>query len=153
MTREFQVARAGFALPLALFMLTVIGLLAALLLQGSVEELRIARGEVAAARAEGAAVSALADALAATPDSATLALPRGTTTPALLVAGGDTTHVAVQALGRGLVRVTARARVWSGGVRADVVHVAFYRVVPDPSGPAGRLRYEPLPGWWWAQNP
>jgi Tfp pilus assembly protein PilX len=143
----------GFVLPLALFMLTVLGLLAALLLEDSVAGLRIARGEVAAVRAEAAAGSALSDALGATPDSATLALPRGTIMPAFAAAGGETTRVAVQALGSRLVRVTVAARVWSDGVRADAARVALMRIVADPSGAAGSLRYERLPGWWWAANP
>ena len=140
-------------MPLALFMLTVIGLLAALVLEESVAELRIARGEVAAARAEAAAESRLSDALGAVPDSAALALPRGALMPSLVAAGEETTRVAVQALGGGLVRVTVAARVWSGGVRADASNVALMRIVADPSGPPGSLRYQRLPGWWWARNP
>ncbi|MFI5233469.1 MAG: hypothetical protein ACHQSE_13250 [Gemmatimonadales bacterium] len=146
-------ARPGFVLPLALFMLTVLGLLAALLLEDSVAELRIARGEVAAARAEAAVGSALSDALAATPDSAMLALPRGAIAPALVAAGAETARVAVQVLGGALVRVTVAARAWSGGVQADASNVALMRIVPDPLGAPGSLRYERLPGWWWARNP
>ncbi|MGH7653910.1 MAG: hypothetical protein ACREN6_04540 [Gemmatimonadaceae bacterium] len=153
MTGDGVGARPGFVLPLALFMLTVLGLLGALLLEDSVAELRIARGEVAGARAEAAAGSALSDALGAIPDSAMLALPRGTVTPSIVVAGGDTTRVAVQALGGGLVRVVIEAWVWAGGVRADVSNVGWMRIVADSSGAPGSLRYERLPGWWWAQNP
>jgi Tfp pilus assembly protein PilX len=145
--------RRGFALPLALFTLTVIALLAALLLQGAVQELRIARGDIAGARAQAAAGSALADALAVSPDSAVLALPRGTTSVALVTAGADTTRVAIQTLGHRLVRISATARAWSGGVRADAGTLGFVRVVPDPAGPPGSLRYERLPGWWWAPIP
>lgn len=153
MTRRRAGVRSGFVLPLALFMLTVLGLLAALLLEDSVAELRIARGEVAAARAEAAAGSALSDVLAAIPDSATLALPRGAIAPAVIAAGAETTRVAVQVLGSGVVRVTVASRAWSGGVRADASTIALMRIVPDPSGAAGSLRYQRLPGWWWARNP
>ena len=145
--------RRGFVLPLALFMLTVLGMLAALLLEDSVAELRIARGEVAGARADAAAGSALSDALSSIPDSAMLALPRGTITPSLVAAGGETTRVAVQALGGGVVRVTIAARAWSGGVRAEASNVGLMRIVSDASGPPGSLRYQRLPGWWWARNP
>ena len=148
-----KVARRGFVLPLALFMLTVIALLAALLLQAAVQELHIARGEVAGARAQAAAGSALADVLASTPDSAMLALPRGAVSAALSSTGADTTHLALQSLGNGVVRVAATARAWSGGVRADVWNVGFVRIVPDPSGPPGALRFRRLPGWWWAPIP
>ncbi len=146
-------ARRGFALPLALFMLTVIALLAALLLQAAVQELRIARGDVAGARAQAAAGSALADALATAPDSAILTLPRGATSVALVATGAETARVAVQALGHRVVRITATARAWSGGVRADAGTLGFVRVVPNPLGPPGGLRYERLPGWWWAPIP
>jgi Tfp pilus assembly protein PilX len=146
-------ARRGFALPLALFMLTLIALLAALLLEAAVQELRIARGDVAAARAQAAAGSALSDALGATPDSAVLALPRGAISISLAAAGAETTRVAVQALGNSVVRVTATARAWSGGVRADAGHMGFVRVISDPFGPPGTLRYQRLPGWWWAPIP
>jgi Tfp pilus assembly protein PilX len=152
-THAARARRDGFALPLALFMLTIIALLAALLLQGSIDELRVARGEVAAARAQAAAGSALADVLAAIPDSAVLARPRGTITPTVIAAGPETTRVSVQSLGGGLVRVTAGARVWSGGVRADASNAGFFRIVADPAGMPGSLRYQRLPGWWWTQIP
>jgi hypothetical protein len=153
MTRGGRTMRKGFALPLALFMLTVVALLAAALLQGSVDELRIARGEVAAARAEAASESALAGLLGTAPDSTILALPPGTTVPGLVAAAAETTHVVIQILGTGLVRVAASAVSWSGGLRADATEVAFMRVVADPSGTPGSLRYERLPGWWWVRNP
>jgi Tfp pilus assembly protein PilX len=148
-----NVERHGFALPLALFMLTVIALLAALLLEGAVQDLRIARGDVAAARAQAAAESALSDALAVTPDSSVLTLPRGTISVAQMAAGPETTRVAVQILGNGLVRVATTARVWSGGARADAGNVGFLHVAPDPGGLPGTLRYQRLPGWWWAPIP
>ncbi|HEY2850671.1 MAG TPA: hypothetical protein VGI97_12390 [Gemmatimonadaceae bacterium] len=153
MTARRACARAGFALPLALFTLAAIALLAALLLQGSIEDLRLARGDVAFTRAQAAAGSALSDMLAAAPDSASLALPVGSTTAATIVAASETTRVAVQSLGVGVVRVTAASRVWSGGVRADAQNVAFVRVISDSAGVPGSLRYQRLPGWWWAQIP
>jgi Tfp pilus assembly protein PilX len=152
-TRGDAGGRRGFVLPLALFMLTVLGLLAALLLDASVAELRIARGEVAGARADAAAGSALSDALSVIPDSATFARPRGTLATLVVAAGAETTRVAVQALGGGLMRVTIEARVWSGGVRAEASNVGFMRILSDASGAPGTLRYQRLPGWWWARNP
>ena len=153
MTHARAFPRSGFALPLALFMLTIVALVAMILLQGSVEELRVARGEVAAVRAEAAAGSALSDELVTAPDSVALARPRGTITLSISVAGAETTRVARQSLGAGLVRVTAVARVWSGGMRADASSVAFFRIVADSAGTPGSLRYQRLPGWWWAQIP
>jgi Tfp pilus assembly protein PilX len=145
--------RPGFVLPLALLMLTIIALLAALLLQASIEDLRVARGEVAAARAQAMTESAMADMLAGTPDSAALALPRGTLTTTVTTAGADTTRVATQSLGAGIVRITVGARAWSDGVRADVSNVGFFHIVPGMAGSPGSLRYQRLPGWWWAQIP
>jgi hypothetical protein len=140
-------------LPLALFTLTATALLVALLLEGAVQELRIARGEVAAARAQAAAGSALADLLASRPDSGVLARPRGMVSQGSSVAGADTTHASVQALGNGLFKVTAGARAWYGGVRADAATAGFARIVIDSTASPGGLRYRRLPGWWWAQIP
>lgn len=153
MIADRGLARRGFVLPLALFMLTVIALLAASLLEGSVQELHTARGDVAGARARAAAGSALSDFLATRPDSALLARPRGVTASASSPAGAETTWVTVQSLGSGTIRVIAGARVWSGGVRGDAANLGFLRIVPDSSGPSGSLRYRRLPGWWWAQLP
>lgn len=146
-------APRGFVLPLALFMLMVLALLAALLIQGAVQEVRIARGEVAGARADAAAETALSDVLASIPDSATLGRPRGALALSQYVAGTDSIRVAVQSLGGGIVRIMATARAWSGGVRADATNVGFARIGADPSGPPGSLCYRRLPGWWWAQIP
>lgn len=140
-------------LPLALFALTVTALLVALLLEGAVQELRVARGEVAAARAQAAAGTALADLLASPPDSALLASPRGTSTVNWVAAGAETTSIAVQALGNRLFKVTAGGRAWFGGVRGDAANTGFARIVPDSAMSPGSLRYRRLPGWWWAQLP
>jgi hypothetical protein len=153
MRRALPDRRAGFALPLALFVLLVIALLAAALLEGAVQELRTARGDVAAARAAGVAGSALTDLLGSRPDSALLGRPRGSASTYAIVAGAETTAVTVQSLGAGTVRVVAAARVWSGGARADAAELGFARIVADSAGPPGTLRYRRLPGWWWAQLP
>jgi hypothetical protein len=145
--------RRGFALPLALFMVLVIALLAAILLDGAVQELRIARGDVAGSRAQAASGSALADLIASRPDSAMLGRPRGAMTSSSSGSGAESTTVSLQSLGNGLVRATASARYWSAGVRGDATNLAFVRIVPDSTGPPGTLRYRRLPGWWWAQIP
>lgn len=146
-------ARRGFVLPLALFMLTAIALLAALMIEGAVQEVRIARGEVAGARADASAGSALADLLASTPDSAMLMSPRGAIVSSSSVAGSDSVHVAVQSLGGGLVRVTASARSWWGGARGDATTVGFARIDRALFGAPGTLSYQRLPGWWWTRIP
>jgi hypothetical protein len=146
-------ARAGFVLPLALFMLLVIALLAALLLEGAVQELRMSRGDMVAARAQAGAATAFSDLLASTPDSALLARPRGVVSFGTVAAGAETTTVTVQSLGSGLLRVITGARVWAGTTRGDATNVGFVRIVPDSAGTPGSLRYRRLPGWWWAQLP
>ena len=140
-------------LPLALFTLTATALLVALLLEGAVQELHVARGEVAAARAQAAAGSALADLLASRPDSVLLVRPRGIVWQGSSVAGADTTRVTLQALGNGLFKVTAGTRAWYGGVRADAAITGFARILTDSMVSPGGLRYRRLPGWWWAQIP
>jgi Tfp pilus assembly protein PilX len=145
--------QSGFALPLALFMLLVIALLAAILLDGAVQELRIARGDVAGSRAQAASGSALADMIAARSDSAVLARPRGAIYSASSGAGAESTTVTMQSLGNGLVRASASSRFWASGVRGEASSMAFVRIVPDSAGPPGTLRYRRLQGWWWAQIP
>ena len=134
-------------------MLMVTALLTALLLDAAIQELRIARGDVAVARAQAAAGTALADLLDSSPDSGQLTLPRGVVASSTAAAGAETTHVTLQSLGNGMLRVTASARNWTAGVRGDATNVGFARIVPDSSGSPGSLRYRRLPGWWWAQLP
>jgi Tfp pilus assembly protein PilX len=146
-------AHPGFVLPLALFALLGTALLVAILLQGAVQEVRLARGEVAGSRAQAAAGSALADFLASLPDSTLLARSRGSVTVSSAMAGPESTRVSMQLLGNRMLRVTAGARAWSGGVRGDASSVGFVRIVARPFGPPGSLQYQRLPGWWWAQLP
>ena len=134
-------------------MLLTMALLVALLLESAVQELRVARGDLAAARAQAAAGSAIADLLASAPDSALLALPRGATSAGTRAAGPETTRVSLQSLGAGIVRVTASSRYWVGGVSADAASLSWARIIPGSVGPPGGLRFRRLPGWWWAQLP
>ncbi|HEV8410787.1 MAG TPA: hypothetical protein VGQ30_09780 [Gemmatimonadaceae bacterium] len=153
MRPAFHRRRAGFVLPLALFVLALGAMLAALLLEGAVQELRMARGDVAVARAQAGAGTALAAFLASAADSATLARPRGTIVASVAGAGAETTTVTVQSLGNGVLRVIAGTRVWSGMQRGDAANVGFVRITRDSAGAPGSLHYVRLPGWWWAQVP
>jgi hypothetical protein len=145
--------RRGFALPLAFFALVVLALLVALLLDGAVQELRASRGDVALARAQAAAESALADLLSAPADSAVVALPRGDMRESLLLHSGDTVRVTVQALGGGLVRVVTTVRSWFLGIRADAGTLALLRVFSDSLAAPPALRFHRLPELWWAPLP
>ena len=138
---------------MALFALIVVALVVALLLDGALQELRSARGDVALARAQAASESALADLLWAPADSEFLTLARGAARESLDVGAGDTVRVTLQALGGGLARAVVASRSWAGGVRADATSLAWLRVLPDTGPPPRLLRFHRLPGWWWAQIP
>ena len=113
----------------------------------------MSRGEVALARAQAAAETALADLLASPSDSGFITRPRGTTTDSVFVRASDTVRVTVQALGGGMVRVALAARAWSRGLRADAGTLAFLRAIPD-SGTGPRIFHlHRLPGFWWAPLP
>jgi len=134
-------------------MVLVVGaMLVSLILDGGVQELRTSRGDLAAARAEAAAGSALAELLATPPDSAFASLSRGAGIQSVLVAGADTVRLTLQALGGSLARVVVTARSWSGGVRADAGALAFLALSPV-AGPPASLHFSRIPGWWWAVYP
>jgi Tfp pilus assembly protein PilX len=145
--------RAGFALALALFALVVLTLLVGLLFDAGVQEVRMARGQVASARAQAAAESAFADLLDSRPDSGLVLATRGTARQSTWAGPEDTALVVLQALGTATVRVVITAHAWSGAIRADAGAVAFLRVLRDSAGPPGTLRFQRLPGWWWAPIP
>jgi hypothetical protein len=134
-------------------MLTVMALFAALLLESSLHELRIGRGDLAGARAEAAAESALGEFFATHPDSSVLVRPRGAASTSINAAGADTARLVVQSLGNGWFRLAAFGRSWAGGVRADAGSAAFVRLLSDSGGPPGSLRFRRLPDWWWTQIP
>jgi hypothetical protein len=140
-------------LPLALFTLIVFALLAALLLDGAVMELRVARGDVSLARAQAAAESALADVLSTPVGGDFLLLPRGGSRESVFSGAGDTVRVTVQSLGGGVARVVTSARSWTLGTRADAATLALLRAFPDSLSSPSSLRFHRLPGWWWAQLP
>jgi hypothetical protein len=146
-------SRRGFVLPLSLFMVMVAAMLVAVLLDGALQELRTARGDLAAARAQAAAGTALTDFFGSLGDSALVAAPRGTVATITTGSGPDTIWVSIQVLGGSLFRVTATARAWAGAIRADASMLGFARVATDSSGHAGARTFRRLPGWWWAQLP
>lgn len=148
-----RVRRRGFALPLTLFLLMVVGLLVGLLLDAGVQELRVARGGLVAVQAQAAAESAIAGIMASPADSGLLSASRGQARQSLIASARDTVRVTLQALGGGMVRVVAEARAWSGAIRADSRSISFLRVRADSGRGAVVLRLRPLPGWWWAQIP
>jgi Tfp pilus assembly protein PilX len=151
--KPLRPSRPGFALPLALFALVVVTLLVGLVFDAGIQEMRVARGQVAMARAQAAAESALADLLDSPADSGLLVAPRGTARQSTFAGRMDTALVVLQVLGGATVRVVITARAWSGALRADVGTVAFLRVLRDSSGSPGALQFRRIPGWWWAPIP
>jgi hypothetical protein len=145
-TRE----RRGFALALALLALIVLSMLVALVLDAAVQEMRVARGDLGAARAWAASETAVAALLASPADSALLAMPRGSAARYVRTSGGDTVVVTLQPLGGERLRAVVAVRSWAGGARADAGCVLFLRLVPDTGAHAGDLRMRRFPGWWWA---
>jgi hypothetical protein len=145
--------RPGIALPLALLVLVVVMLFAALLLDGALQEVRMARGGVAASRAQAALESTLAATLATPVDSAGALMAAGRSRDSAWVTAGDTLAVHVQSLGGTLRRVVARATIGAGSARAVAGAVAYLRVATDSNGPGGGRRLRPVTGWWWAPIP
>ena len=140
----------GFALPLVLLALIALVLLTAILLDEDVQELRAARGDVAMSRAEAAAESAFADLLSSDIDSGLVGAARGWRRSSLVAAGGDTVRTELQALGGAMFRLVVGARSRSAENRADARNVLFLRLRPDSGGGTSGLRFQRLPGWWWA---
>ena len=148
--RQRRTAARGFALPLALIALAALSLLTAILLDEDVHELRAARGDMALARAEAAAETALADLLAAPADSGLLNAARGSRRDSAVTVGSATVRLELQGLGGAICRLVVAASASSGENRAAVRNVVFLRLRPDSGVGATGLRYQRLPGWWWA---
>ena len=145
--------RRGFALALALFTVIVLTLLVALLFDAGVQDIRTARTEMAATRAQAVAEGALAALVSSRPDIGLISDPRGTRRQSTIEQRGDTARVALQVLGSGTVRVVVSSSAWSGNIRAAAGSIAFFRVIADSFGAPGALQFRRLPGWWWAPNP
>jgi hypothetical protein len=128
----------------------VLVVLVAIPLQGAIQELRVARGDVGRSRAAAMVETAIADLMASPADSALLTSSRGATRRTIATSGADTAFVALQFLGAATVRVVVAARSWIGGEHSDVRNVVFLRILADSAGPPGALRLRRLPGWWWA---
>jgi hypothetical protein len=140
-------------LPLALFAVIVLALLVALLLDAAVQDMRIARGDAAEARARGAVETAMADLLRSVPESSLLSVPGNVVRRPMLAEDADSAFVTLQPLGAATVRAVVTARGWAGPMRADAGAIAFLRVVRDSGAVGGPLSFRRLPGWWWAPNP
>ena len=135
-------------LPLALVVLVAIALLAALLFDAGLEELRAARSDLARVRAASLADGALAGLIETPGDSALETLAVGESQRTTVPAGGDSAELSVQPIGGSLLRVTVVARVANGRSRTREGALAFTRLTVDTVGGARALRLRPLAGWW-----
>jgi Tfp pilus assembly protein PilX len=144
--------RPGFALAAALIVVIAVALMVALLVDASGARARMAAADLDAARLASDAETVLATALGERLDTAQAKARPGTV---VATVGADPPLMAVgeiEALGLGLVRVSASARTGSGTVRGLIGRTAFARLVPD-SGAGGGVRLMTLPGGGWAPVP
>lgn len=140
----------GFALALAVCVLVAVTLAVALILDGAIAAFRSARADLEMVRAEAVAETALAAALDARLDAASLGVPGGTTlAQSSTGGGGGSVTTTIQAVSGPVVRVVVRVHRSVGVLRLSVGLVAFGRIVADSAYP-GDARIALLRGPWWA---
>jgi hypothetical protein len=144
--------RAGFAAPLAIVMLIAVALLALLMLEGALGEVRSSSAVASEARVVGKAESALAGMLGRTFDSTAASFPAGAVLAQESTGGVDSVHAVVQLAGGGVARVVVRVRSTGGAIRVLAGRQAFAALRPHPSLP-GELILAPLAGNWWVTTP
>jgi hypothetical protein len=135
-------------LLLALVALLAVVLLAALLFDSGLDEVRSARADFARARAASDMERALADLMSAPPDSALAAMPVGRSRAAVARSGFDSTSTTVQPIGHSILRLTVTAHVTVGGARARQGTVAFALLASDTVAGMGTPRLRPIGGAW-----
>jgi hypothetical protein len=128
--------------------LVAIALLAALLFDAGVEELRAARSDLARVGAASLAEGALAALIEAPGDSALETLAVGGSQRTTVPAGGDSAELSVQPIGGSLLRVTVVAHVATGRSQTRQGALAFTRLTVDTMDGVRTLRLRPLAGWW-----
>lgn len=152
MARLDRSVRLGFAAPLAIVMLIAVALLALLMLEGALGEMRAGSAIASEARVAGKAESALAGVLARRFDTSVVSLPQGSVVVDEATGGADSVRSMVQLAGGGLARVIVRVQSAGPGVRVFAGRDAFAVLRPHPSVP-GELVLQPLAGNWWLSTP
>ena len=145
--------RRGFVVALALLVLVAVALLASLLFEAGIEELRAGHADLARVRAASLVEEGLADIVAPPADSTLAGMPRGGWRRRTSATGNDSTLLSLQALGGSVFRITVESRVIAAGARARQWTVAFVRLTVDSAGGRRTFRMRPIDDWWRSQRP
>lgn len=137
----------GFALPLAVMLLVAVSLIAALLFDAALGHLRTGAAELGQARAESAAETALAAALAVRLDTSTASLAPGALLVSSVSPGPGAASTFVHKLASPFARVVIRAQFAGGHLRVSAGRVAIVVLAADSAVP-GELRMRPAGGPW-----
>lgn len=153
MARPDRARRGGFAVPIAIVMLIAIALLAALMIEGAVAEVKTGGAVSAQSRIDAALETSVAALMANRLDSAGVAAaPPGSVVSQSATSGADSAIAAVQLLAPGLAKLRVVVQSRPGSVRVIAGRIAFLRIVPDSLHP-GELKLEPLAPNWWVATP
>jgi hypothetical protein len=145
-------SRAGFAAPLAVTMLIAVALLALLLIEGALGEVRASSATAAEARVAAAAESGLADLVARRFDSTVLALPSGALVWQGALPSADSVIGRVEVLGAGIARLVITARSGNAKLRVIAGIRGFVTLAASPTLP-GAVVLAPLADNWWVATP
>jgi hypothetical protein len=147
-----QSHRPGFAAPLAIVMLIAVALLALLMVEGALGEVRAGSAVAAEARVIRRAETVLAEMLARGFDSSVVSLPSGSVLLHESTGGPDSAFAVIQLAGGGIARVAITVRSAGSGVRVFAGRQAFVSLRPNPDV-HGELILSPLAGNWWVTTP
>ena len=144
--------RDGFAAPLAVVTLVASSLLALLLLEAALGEVRSGAAEIAEARVTAAAETALTDALARRLDSSVLQLAPGSLVWQQSSVSRDSVVARIQVLGGAVARIVVTARSREPRLRVFAGIRAYVSFRPSLIVP-GEVELAPLGADWWAATP
>jgi hypothetical protein len=133
-------------------MLIAVALLALLMIEGALGEVRSGSAVAAEARVVGKAETALADMLSRGFDSSVVSLPAGHVLLQESTGGTDSVYALIQLAGGRLARVAIRVRSMAAGIRVFAGRQAFVSIRANPAVP-GEVVLAPLAGNWWVTTP
>ena len=142
--------RSGFAVPLAVVLLIAIALMASLLLEAALGELRAGSAARAESRVVVAAESALARTIATRLDTAVLNLPAGALAVSETRVAAESVHVQVQVVQPGLARLMVMAAAGATGIRVFAGRTALVVFRRDSLVSADVMMLPIGPDWWTA---
>lgn len=140
--------RGGFAVPLAVVLLIAVALMASLLLEAALSELRAGSAARAESRVVVAAESALAQGMAVRLDTAVLRLTAGARPLSQTRVEAESVRVELQVVQPGLARLLVSATSGATGIRVSVGRTALVSFRRDSLIP-GEVVLSPIgPDWW-----